>query len=385
MENKGKVWKIVAICGAVLALCAIIIGVIFAVSKRPQNKPQQPAITTSSVQETEDVIPGVTGEVIEEPKDELSCWNDLEAKKALIEYVENVTAPNSEDFIPFENRVAVFDMDGTLVCETDPYYFDHLLLVHRVLEDPDYKDKASDFEKDVATRLQAKFNGEDVEVSMTEHGQAVASAFKGMTLDEFEEYVEDFRNQPAPGYEGMTRGQSFYLPMIQVVNYLQQNGFEVYIVSGTDRFIMRGLCEGMIEVPRDHLIGSDMSLVAEEQGDTDGLEYTFDDDDKLVLGGDFIIKDLNMNKVTVIAQEIGVQPVLSFGNSSGDAAMAEYATSNNPYKSLAFMICCDDTTRENGNVEKAEKMKAMCEEFGWIPVSMKDDWGTIYGEGVEKK
>ena len=82
MENKGKVWKIVAICGAVLALCAIIIGAIFAVSKRPQNKPQQPVATTSSVQETEDVIPGVTGEVIEEPKDELSCWNDLEAKKA---------------------------------------------------------------------------------------------------------------------------------------------------------------------------------------------------------------------------------------------------------------------------------------------------------------
>ena len=205
------------------------------------------------------------------------------------------------------------------------------------------------------------------------------------SLPPFEEYVEDFRNQPAPGYEGMTRGQAFYLPMIQVVNYLQQNGFEVYIVSGTDRFIMRGLCEGMIEVPRDHLIGSDMTLVAEDQGDTDGLEYTFDDDDKLVLGGDFVIKDLNMNKVTVIAQEIGVQPVLSFGNSSGDAAMAEYATSNNPYKSLAFMICCDDTTRENGNPKKAEKMKDMCEEFGWIPVSMKDDWGTIYGEGVERK
>jgi hypothetical protein len=65
--------------------------------------------------------------------------------------------------------------------------------------------------------------------------------------------------------------------------------------------------------------------------------------------------------------------------------MAEYTTSRNPYKSLAFMLCCDDTERENGNVEKADKMFSLCEEFDWIPVSMKNDWTTIYGDGVTKK
>ena len=104
-----------------------------------------------------------------------------------------------------------------------------------------------------------------------------------------------------------------------------------------------------------------------------------------MLGGEFIVKNLKMNKVTVIAQEIGVQPVLSFGNSTGDSSMAEYVTSNNKYKSLAFMLCCDDTERENGNVEKAEKMVSLCEEFDWVPISMKNDWTTIYGEGVTKK
>ena len=92
-----------------------------------------------------------------------------------------------------------------------------------------------------------------------------------------------------------------------------------------------------------------------------------------------------MNKVSVIAQEIGVQPVLSFGNSTGDASMAEYVTSGNEYPSLAFMLCCDDTVRENGNETKADKMKALCEEFGWVSVSMKNDWKTIYGDGVTKK
>ena len=111
----------------------------------------------------------------------------------------------------------------------------------------------------------------------------------------------------------------------------------------------------------------------------------FDDDDELILGGEFIVKNLKMNKVTVIAQEIGEQPVLSFGNSTGDSSMAEYTTSHNPYKSLAFMLCCDDTERENGNMEKADKMFSLCEEFDWVPVSMKNDWTTIYGDGVTKK
>ena len=125
-------------------------------------------------------------------------------------------------------------------------------------------------------------------------------------------------------------------------------------------------------------------MIARDQGDADGLEYVYDDDDELVLAGEFLIKNLKMNKVSVIAQEIGQQPVLSFGNSTGDSSMAEYVTSNNPHKSLAFMLCCDDTERENGNVEKADKMKGLCEEFDWIPISMKDDWKTIYGDGVTR-
>ena len=52
---------------------------------------------------------------------------------------------------------------------------------------------------------------------------------------------------------------------------------------------------------------------------------------------------------------------------------------------VAFMLCCDDTVRENGNPAKAERMRALCEENGWIPVSMKDDWKTIYGDGVSRK
>ena len=304
-----------------------------------------------------------------------------------MDYMAAITVEGSEDYIPPEDRIAVFDLDGTLFCETDPNYFDYTLLKYRVLEDPDYKDKASDFEKEVAEKIRIQNEtGESFKGLETDHGKAVASAFSGMTIDEFNDYIQEFKKQPMPGYEGMTRGEAFYKPMLEVVDYLQDNDFTVYIVSGTDRFIVRGICyDSELDLPNKQIIGSDESVVAPDQGDTDGLDYVFDDDDKLVLGGDFIIKNLKMNKVTVINQEIGQQPVLSFGNSTGDASMAEYATSGNKYKSLAFMLCCDDTVRENGNEEKAQKMLDLCDEFGWVPVSMKNDWTTIYGEGVARK
>ena len=318
----------------------------------------------------------------------LNLWNDTaEAKEKLIAYVESVTKEGSADYIPVENRIAVFDLDGTLFCETDPNYFDYTLLAYRVLEDEEYKGKASAFEREVAGKIKeqnetgASFSGLEVD-----HGKAVASAFSCMTLEEFNQYIQEFKKLPMPSYEGLMRGDGWYRPMLQVVEYLQANDFTVYVVSGTDRFIVRGIVDtSPLHIPMGQVIGSDETMVTKDQGDTDGLSYVFDDDDELILGGEFIIKNLKMNKVTVIAQEIGEQPVLSFGNSTGDSSMAEYVTSNNRYKSLAFMLCCDDTERENGNPEKADKMYSLCEEFDWVPISMKNDWITIYGDGVTKK
>lgn len=393
-ERQLRSWKAIAATSVVITLMSLV-AVLVIVVKNMNTQPER--TVTVTVVQTDASIESVTSESTEISEeaietsavkaDALSLWTaDAEAKKALVSYVESVTDENSPDFIPVEDRIAVFDMDGTILCETDPYYFDHCLLVYRVLEDPEYKNKASAFEKDVATRLQAKFDGDkNVEVSMIEHGQAVAMAFAGMTIDEFEDYVEAFKNQPAPGYNGMTRGEAFYKPMIQVIDYLQANDFKVYIVSGTDRLIVRGLIKDSVDIPRNQIIGSDELLVASNQGDVDGMEYTFTSQDKLVTGGEFIIKTLDMNKVTAIMTEIGIQPVLSFGNSTGDSAMANFTIMNNKYKSLAFMLCCDDLERENGNISKADKMRTLCTENNWIPVSMKNDWTTIYGDEVTRK
>ena len=319
----------------------------------------------------------------------LSLWTeDAPLRNDLIEYMEAITDPSSPDFIPVEYRIAVFDMDGTLLCETDRDYFDHTLLAYRVTEDPNYKDQASEFERQVADTIIEKskttspVGGLDVD-----HGKAVQSAFQGFTVEEFYAYIQEFKKLPMPGYEGMTRGDSFYLPMIQVIDYLQANDFTVYIISGTDRYISRGIFIGNenFNIPLSQIIGSDDLLVATNQNGTDGLEYTFTPGDKVIFGGEFLIKNLKMNKVSAIVREIGVQPVLSFGNSTGDAAMANYVISDNPYRSYAFMLCCDDIVRENGNIEKANTMYELCAANNWVPVSMKNDWVTIYGDNVTRR
>lgn len=347
------------------------------------NEVVQSAITSSREEQSKTETKKST-EASDAQAELLSLWTDsAPLKTKLTEYMQTITDESSADFIPVKNRIAVFDMDGTLCCETDPGYFDHKLLYHRVMEDPDYKDKASDEEKATAAIIKTYFEtGEYPSGLDVKHGTAVATAFKGMTPEEFDAYVKAYRDQPMESYEGMTNGQAFYKPMLQVIDYLQENDFTVYIVSGTDRLITRGLAEGIVDIPLSQMIGSDESFVASGQGDEDGLDYTFTQEDKLVTGGEFLIKNLKTNKVTVIQQEIGVQPVLSFGNSSGDASMANFTIGNNKYKTGAYMLCCDDTERENGNVEKAEKMRVSCEENGWTAISMKNDWTTIYGDGV---
>lgn len=321
-------------------------------------------------------------------REALSLWtNEAPAKKALLEYLEAITEKSGTDYIPEQDRIAVFDLDGTLFCETDPNYFDYMLLKYRVLDDPDYRDRASEFERKVALKIQEQNEtGKAFPGLETEHGQAVASAFRGLTMEQFDAYIQEFKKQPMPGYDGMLRGQGFYRPMLEIVDLLHDNGFTVYVVSGTDRFIVRGILHNSpLALPDRLIIGSDENLIASGQGETAGLSYTMTRDDSLVLGGEFLIKNLKMNKVTVIMQEIGQKPVLAFGNSTGDSSMAQFVTSGNKYRSLAFMLAADDLVRENGSMAKAEKMYDLCHQFSWIPISMKSDWKTIYGDGVTRK
>lgn len=321
---------------------------------------------------------------VDKTSDAVSFENWTEGSAVLTEltdYVAAVTDESSKDFIPVEDRIAVFDLDGTLFCETFPIYFDWQMFAERALNDPDYE--ASEEIKETGKEiLEAGRTGVISDELEKKHANLSAKAYAGMTVDEYCDYVRNFLDSPAEGFEGLQRKDAFYLPMKEVVEYLQDNDFIVYIVSGTDRLAVRTAIEGVLDIPERQVIGMDVNLIASGQGDTDGLDYVFKETDKVVRGDELLIKNVKMNKVSLIAQEIGTQPVLAFGNSSGDISMAEYVTVNNPYKSEAFLLVNDDTEREHGNIEKAKSSRETFEEYGWNVISMKDDFANIYPEGV---
>ena len=312
-------------------------------------------------------------------------WNDCEALKALKDYVEDVTNPNSANYIPVEDRIATFDMDGTFVGELYPTYFEYNLLEYRVLDDPDYRDRAPEDVKEAAQSIR-DFVRQGTPLpdhfDMV-HAYAAAKAYAGMTLAEFDAYVKAYATKPANGFSGMTYGQSFYRPMLEVFNYLKDNGFTYYVVSGSDRFICRALTES-IGIEPNRVIGMDVRLTASNQGLEAGVDFTMGKNEDLKRTSELIIKNLKTNKVLQISQEIGKVPVLSFGNSSGDCAMHNYALSNTKYRSEAFMLIADDEARDHANREKALTLGEKWRDSGYHVISMRDDFKTIYGEGVTK-
>ena len=85
-----------------------------------------------------------------------------------------------------------------------------------------------------------------------------------------------------------------------------------------------------------------------------------------------------------ISQEIGKVPVLSFGNSSGDCAMHNYCMGNKTYKTATFMLVADDDARDHADLAEGARREAKWREAGYHIISMKNDFKTIYGDGVVK-
>lgn len=330
------------------------------------------------------VLTGCTKDNPETPKNYFTQWNSCEALTALQEYVKDVTDPSSKNYIEPADRIATFDMDGTFVGELYPTYFEYNLLEYRVLDDPAYKDKAPADVKETAQEIRdfVRLGTKLPDHFDMKHAQAAATAYAGMTLAEFDAYVKAYAAKPANGFTGMTYGQSFYKPMLEVFDYLEDNGFTYYVVSGSDRFICRALVES-IGIAPNRVIGMDVKLRSSEQGGEEGVNYTFGKEEDLIRTDQLIIKNLKTNKVLQITQEIGKVPVLSFGNSGGDSAMHNYCLSNTKHRTAAFMLIADDEARDHANREKALKLGEQWRAAGYYVISMRDDFRTIYGENVK--
>lgn len=161
-------------------------------------------------------------------------------------------------------------------------------------------------------------------------------------------------------------------------------GYSIYVCSGAYREAVRAMLEGPLNryIPADPVIGTDLLFKASGQGKEDGLDYTMQPEEELVVAGELLAKNLRTNMVLSMQREIGKSPVLAFGNFDTDFAMANAALQNTKYRGEAYMLLCDNTELDYGDVQKAEIFAAKCEEAGFRTISMRDDFLTIYGYGV---
>ena len=315
-----------------------------------------------------------------------ASWNaGAESLATLVDFIEAATDEDGKGYVPPEDRIATFDMDGTFLCERAPVYMDYMLLLHRVQGDPNFV--PTDEMRALCNEIRASAN-EGVVLSDAERpykkNDALVQAFAGMTFDEFHAYVADFMaHEPVEGFDGMTYGESFYKPMLEVIDYLKANDFDVYVVTASEREVVRAAVEPL-GIDASHVIGSDWAYTASNQGGEEGSDYTYQKDDELLIAGYYLGETGKTNKVIAIQREIGKHPVLAFGNSTGDFAMLNYALDNENYSAASFLVVADDSEREYGNAEKAAQMRDEAANSGWTAISMRDDWASIYADDVVK-
>ena len=309
-------------------------------------------------------------------------WSaDSAVAESLRAYVAKVTNEKDEaNYIPVKDRIAVFDMDGTLVCETYYTYYDTMMFIEYCLTD--HPDRVSAELQDVAANIRPGYTADET------LARNFARAYAEMTVEEFSEYVVSFGKKYTQSFTNMRYIDNFYLPMVELVKYLYENDFTIYVISGTERTTTRAIvANSPIKdyVTPEHVIGTDFEV--KQRGYekvSSNMNYKYEDGDDLVLTGGFVQKNLNANKSIYIEREIGRRPVLAFGNSGSDTSMMNYTIdSRNPYPAAAYMVVADDDVREWGT-QNWETKSAEYRAKGYTPISMKGDFAQIYPKGIAK-
>jgi haloacid dehalogenase-like hydrolase len=306
----------------------------------------------------------------------LPSWKDVTVKHNIIEFVQNVTDPENTDYyIPPEDRIAVFDNDGTLWSEK-PIPFQGYFSIDRVptvvAENPELKN-ISPFKEILAknfTALKDMTEKEAMDLIVTTHSN--------ISEIEFNNLVKKWAQNATHPETKMLFVDMVYQPMLELLHFLKTNQFKEFIVSGGGLDFIRESLSSVYGIPKDQIIGSSLKYKF-----VDEINNTNNDvnDNKSFIFRQPVLDsfDNTYEKPANIALHIGKVPVIVAGNSDGDLQMLEYADDNNPKgKSLKILIHHDDPIREFSYDKGAEKVLEESKKRNWNIVNMKDDFVTIF-------
>ena len=312
--------------------------------------------------------------------DPLPSWNDGAAKQAIVDFVAAVTAQGGADYVPPADRIATFDNDGTLWV-SHPLYTQAMFALDRVAalapQHPEWKSEEP-FKAVLADDREAM-----ARFSEGDWAKIIAATHAGMSTEAFVEIVREWLAEARhPRFE-RPYTELVYQPMLEVLDYLRANRFRTYIVTGGGQEFVRVFSEQVYGVPVEHVVGSSIVTKYEDQ----------DGEPVLMREPEVFFIDDKAGKPVGINLFIGKRPYAAFGNSDGDREMLEWTGAGDGQR-LMMLVLHDDAEREyaygpaNGlpDTKVGTFSQALMNEArknGWVVISMKDDWKTIFGDAPE--
>jgi phosphoglycolate phosphatase-like HAD superfamily hydrolase len=298
----------------------------------------------------------------------LPSWNEGPTKQSILNFVREVTTSGGPLFVNPEDRIAVFDNDGTLWSE-QPMYFQFAFALDRMKamapQHPGWKDNplfAAALAGDMKTVAEGGVKGV-LELATVTHA--------GMTTDEFSKIVADWiATARHPKFDRLYT-DVIYQPMLELLSYLRANGFKTFIVSGGGVEFMRVWVEKVYGIPPEQVIGSSIVTKFEMRAGVPVLmrlpELNFMDD--------------NVGKPVAINMHIGRRPIAAFGNSDGDLQMLQWTAAGQGAR-FGLLVHHTDSIREfayeASSMGKLEVALTEAAAKGWTVVDMKNDWNRVF-------
>jgi phosphoserine phosphatase len=304
----------------------------------------------------------------------LASWRDGAARRAIVAFVERVRGDDGSEPVPVPDRVAVFDNDGTLWCEKPlPIQLDFILrrLVEMGDDRPELRERQpwkAAHERDhgwLGALMAEHYAGDDTNVKLL--GAGILAAYDGISVDDFEQRSDAFLRSAQHPTLGRPYLACAYVPMVELLAYLDANGFANYITSGGGRDFMRPISQDLYGIPRERVIGSSSTFayVSDAHGGT------------IVHKPEADYLDDGPEKPVRIWSRTGRRPIAAAGNSNGDIPMLQFAHhADRP--TLRLLVRHDDPDREFDYATGAEHAFEQAESEGWTVVSIKDDWATVF-------
>jgi lysophospholipase L1-like esterase/phosphoserine phosphatase len=353
-----------ALAGAVAA------AIIFARTVAPPGPPAAPD------------VPGVAAPTtLAEP---LPSWNDGATKKKILAFLADVTRPGAPTFVPPEERVAVFDNDGTLVCEkpivhgafliarVKAFLAKHPDLAH---EEPYATLLSGDL--DFVRRLGKKF-----------FADLTFSTLAGVPEDQLEDDVREFLATARHPTFDVPFGDVTFQPMKELIALLRAKGFTVWICSGSGVHFMRPAAAAWYGIGPEHVIASRSTSRMEEVEPAAPLPPGASPNRRLTLVIQPELEVLNdeARKPVSIGEHIGRRPIFAAGNvgTGGDVEMLRWSQSSSR-PNLQLLVFHDDADREMAYGEPTNESLDAAAKYGWQVVRIATDWKRVFAKPLEKK